>query len=421
MYQQPPGQPPQGGYPQQPPQPGYPQQHGYPQQPQSGYPQQPQMSPGGIPYYAPDEGAVRHDMDQWEQDQTSRRSSFLKVPTPQHQGQETAVDVYFCGGWAPDVKVPYAESVTHFVKTAQHPKGTVVTCTGDNSCRFCQSRKLALASPDQALRESAEMWGRSRRQMLYNVFNLSAPQSHYGQDGIMRPFLLGAGAQLQGDIKKLIDARGGFGALCNPQNGRPIRITKKKTGPKQMDVEWGCIDLQPAPLDQYFYPGYQNLWNLEEQTKASPDSEVDKVLQALGWPIPGGAVQEQVPQGYNPNPSPPHANPYPPQQHGYPQQPQYGAPPPPPGGGAPQGYQAPPPQGPPPGQQPPPPPQGNQAPPPNQGHAPPPPPQGYGAPPPPSQPGPGTAPPPPPVMSTGQGVPPPPPNQGGQGNGPAPY
>lgn len=441
-YQQPP--PPPGGYPQQPQGPAQPQQQ-Y-QQPQQQYqqpqaplppgqtppywPQQAQTPPqyqGGQPmhqapqpsgppqFYQVDDGAVQAALEDAEARAQQRRESVggskfgtqLKVPGPQGQlnwdasvpvGHEGYVDVFLGGPWSSDARIPFVESVVHYFQSHAHPKGFSVTCTDDpKTCRFCMARSLAFKSPDPNIQKSAQNWGRKRRAFVYNCFDLTNPQSHYGQDGVMRPFLLKAGPNLQTSLKRMFDTRGGINSFINPQNGRPIRITKKKTGPENMNVEWGAIDLDPAPLDQYFWPAAQNLWNLQEQISPSSDQEVTQAIMELGWPMPGGESP-----AYSAQPSPPHANPYQPApvpQSGY-------TPPPGPAGAPPQQYGAPP---------------QNMAPPPPGQYAPPPPPAGM-APPPgmPPAPVPNQGPPPmnpPPVSS----APPPPPGAPPPGNGQAPF
>lgn len=342
QYQQPPGQqqyqqPP--GQVQQPTPPYWPNNQTPPGQ-QGGNPQF-SNSPGMPVYNAPDPAATQGFLDEQARQSQARSSGgggdfakFIKVPGPNGQtkwdassgvpvGYTGHVDLYFCGCWAQGVTVPFVESVTHFVKTMTSPKGVVLGCTGDGDCAFDKARALAISSPDPSIRDSAQNWGRARKQTIYNVFNLSDPSSHYGQDGVMRPFLLGAGPQLQAALKQLFDARGGIGSFTHPTQGGAIRVTKKKTGPHEMNCEWGCIDLTPKqPLPEYFYPGLQNLWNLQDQVKPSTIEEIQKVIMELRWPMPDapyqdGQQQQQQQQAYNPGPQPPYGNPY-----GAPQAPQ---------------------------------------------------------------------------------------------------
>jgi len=203
----------------------------------------------------------------------------------------------------------------------------VLGYAGEDSL-WMQAVHLGMQHPDPRIQEIANNYGRVRRQWLYNVVDLSNPTTHYGQDGIMRPFILGAGSTLQKDIGILADTRGGISKLVHPISGRPLRYMKKKTGPEEMNVEYGVLDLDPAPLNQYFFPVMEKLWDLEAQTKAAMPEEMMRAIQEIGLPMPAtGQSFGQVPQSYNPNPAPAWGNPY-----AQPQQapPQYGAPPPPP-------------------------------------------------------------------------------------------
>jgi len=362
------------------------------------------MSPQGDPNQMPtvhlaDDQAAAAALDQAEQAAQARQAGgnfaqWLKIPGPQGQtkwdssvpvGFEGYADVFICPPWDATARIPFVEKVTHWYMSSANPKGKMLGCTDDdNTCLFCQARKLALASLDPAIQKAAKDWGRKRRQHLYNVIDLTNPPSHYGQDGIMRSFLFGAGPNCQSSLKRMFDTRGGINNFCNPQNGRPVRITKKKTGPENINVEWGAIDLDPMAIDRYFWGALSNLWNLREQSTVASQSDCLDAIRELNWPVPGG----QAPNSYNPDPAPPYGTPYGGQQ---------GMPP-----AAPQGAVYTPPQG-----SLPPPPQGMMT-------------QGQGVPPPPpagvNQ---GTPPPmnPPPVSS----APPPPPGQYGGGAGDPPF
>jgi len=153
--------------------------------------------------------------------------------------------------------------------------------------------------------------GRVRRQFLYNVVDVGNPATHYGQDGIMKPFVLAAGAQLQADIGRLANVRGGISKLCHVEQGRDLIVSKKKTGPEERNVEWGMLDMDPGPLVQSLWPTLQVLWDLETLHKAPTMEEVLGYIRELGLPMPSlGGSFGQVPQGFNPNPSAPYPSPY---------------------------------------------------------------------------------------------------------------
>lgn len=338
--QQPQGYPPQppqgasGGYGAPPP----PQAGGYPPQ-GGGYPPQ-QQAPAGMPqFYEADEAATAAALQQSTANSGRQGGPFpnyLRVPGPRgeqswkdvHTGYEGAIIIRVCPPWAAGKPV-FVETKTHFYKSSQNPKGKVIGFTGEDGL-FMAAIRMASESPDPRLQQLATNYGRVRTQYIWNALDLSNPASHYGDDGIMRPYILPAGAQLQNDLKRVIEARGGINAVIHPHGGRPLRLIKKKTGPEERNVEYSVIDLNPAPLDGYFYPALQNLWDLEAQIKTPTHEEVVSAIQELGLPMPAtGQSFAQVPASYQAGPQAPYPNPYP--QPGQPpaQQPGYGAPPPP--------------------------------------------------------------------------------------------
>ena len=110
------------------------------------------------------------------------------------------------------------EIKSHFFKSAQHPRGQALPYQGEDSL-YMQAIRAGLNSPDPRLREAAQNWGKVRKQFLYNVLDLSNPSTHYGQDGIMRSFILGCGATVHGDIGVLAANRGGMSRVVNIQKG----------------------------------------------------------------------------------------------------------------------------------------------------------------------------------------------------------
>lgn len=366
QYQQPPGMPQHGyagGYqhpqqaqqqyqqyqqPQQPP-PAMPQ-HGY----AGGYPNQaPQQPAGPPPVMNMNEEAAQAALKASEESFAAKTSmgdpfpNWLKFPGPEGQtkwdhsvpvGYAAHLDLYICPPWTDSVALPFLESVTHFYKSHPNPKGTVVTCTDDKTCLFCQARSAGLESVDVNVNRTATMWGKKRRQFIYNVLDLNNPNSHVYKDGKMRPLLLGASVTLQKALRKIFEVRG-VTQICDWQNFKPIRITKKKTGPQDIDIEYSAIDLEPIALPDMFYPALHAIWDLAEQVKPSAPNEIMQAIQELGLPLPGSAQQPHQTAAYNPMPAPP------PQQYQSP--PAYAGVSPTPAqaysGAAPGGVQAPPP------------------------------------------------------------------------------
>lgn len=340
--QQPPGYgspQPQQGYPQPPPGYGPPQpQQGYPQQPQGyGQPQQgyPQQQPGygppptvqgfqptmlaTMPQTHPvDDAAAAAAMAATASDAPrGNLPNFLKVPGPAGQtkwdgsvniGYEGRVRIRILPPWAVGKHV-WHEVRSYFYRSNQHPKGKTLAYMGEDSL-FQQALKMALQSPDQRLQTRAQEFGRVRRQFLYNVADVGNIGSHYGQDGIMKPFVLAAGAQLQADIARLANARGGVSKLVDVSLGRDLILSKKKTGPEERNVEWGMLDMDPGQFAQPLWPLLQNLWDLESLNKIPTQDEVIAAIQELGLPMPAtGSSFGQVPAAYNPGPAAPWGNP----------------------------------------------------------------------------------------------------------------
>jgi len=253
---------------------------------------------------------------------------FLKIPGP--RGQQTwdasvplqysnYVIIRILGPSAPGKPI-FVESKTHFYKSHKYPKGRVLGYQGENSL-FMQAIAEAARSNEARLQKIATEFGRVRWQYFYNVLDLSHPESHYGQDGVMRPYLLSAGRQLHRDIGNLSDHRGGISRIVSNEHGRAIRYTKTKNGPEPMNVEYDVRDEDPSPLHPYFYPATHNMWDLEAQIQNPTQDEVLEAIRELNLPMPAmGQSFGQVPStyqqqaqsmAYSPNPNPPYQNPYP--------------------------------------------------------------------------------------------------------------
>ena len=145
----------------------------------------------------------------------------------------------------------------------------------------------AVSGADAGLMKRAKEYGRVRKQWLYNVFVLDNPQLHFDQRQQMRPVVLAAGSTLHTALGDVVNACEGAMALVHPQQGRPVRLTKRKTGPQQMDIEYGAIPLDRSPLPPSFYPALQALWDLDAVDRVPTEEEMLKALQELGFPHPG--------------------------------------------------------------------------------------------------------------------------------------
>jgi hypothetical protein len=132
--------------------------------------------------------------------------------------------------------------------------------------------------------------GRVGRRALYQMILLEHAQSHLGVDGKMTPWIFRAPGGLHDDIVGKMRTKTVV-RILDPVHGRPLVIRKKKTGPQTFDVEWSVDDLDPAPLDPWYYPVFQNLWDLTKFVKPPKLADQLTAIQAMGFPVP-----EQLPQ-----------------------------------------------------------------------------------------------------------------------------
>lgn len=320
----------------------YPQAQPYPQQPPApqGYPTQ-----GPSPYAAqaapqgPQQGVVQ-GLPQWHEvdDEAARQAyaqtsqtgnfgptpQFLKVPGPRGQltwdstvpkGTSASIHIRLMPPWAQGKPI-FVESRTLFYKSNKYPRGRVLGFQGQDSL-YMQAISAAANSGDPRLQKIATEYGRVRTQYLYNVLDLTHPESHTGQDGVMRPYLLGAGGKLHREIGEIGETRGGISRIVSPLHGRPFKFTKTKNGVDTMNVEYGVVDLDPEPLHAYFGAALSNLWDLEQQILNPSQDEVLEAIRELGLPnpqqttvqVPAGYPTQQ-PMAYSPDPNPPHVDPY---------------------------------------------------------------------------------------------------------------
>lgn len=340
----PPGYAPQG-YP--PPQGAYPPPPGYaatlPPPPPPQLPQAPQQMPA---YYLPNEQAqqemakrVREEAERWGQD----GPKFVKILGPRGEekwegvpvGTQGSVNVWLLPPVVPGA--PFVQEVSsHFWKSAQFPKGRGINC-GKENCLVCKARELGVAYPDEQVQKRAKDFCKQRRKFFYNAANITDPRQHAYQNGTYRSQILDAGPTLFNEINAIVDHVGGISRLVDPQAGRMLRISKRKTGPNSMDIEYNVLPCDPGQLPQtfWFLLQQQAQWDLTQFGKPSTAEEQWKAVVDMGLGFLFGnvpPVQAAPPQtaAYNPNPAPAYPSPYPP-----PQAPQQGYP-------APQGYPPPP-------------------------------------------------------------------------------
>ena len=203
----------------------------------------------------------------------------------------------------PQGQQPYGifhKSFSHFYKSQEHPKGIPIICPGKATCLVCQSRSIALGSGNPELVTRAENWAKGRVNFLYQVVVLSDPTQHKADaTGKMRPVILQAGTNLHTSIGNVIKTRG-IGKIVDPRGGRPLLLTRTKTGFNTMDVDYAAIDMEPSALDPYWYGVLNNLYVLKDVVPMPTQEQMVTALREMQLPLPGGVtvslMQMQAPQ-----------------------------------------------------------------------------------------------------------------------------
>src|SRR4030065_636232 len=169
-------------------------------------------------------------------------------------------------------------SKKHFWKSHKNPRGTSITCVGEN-CPICRAKRFAIDSGNLEIQKRAKEFGAIRTQYLYNVAMLDNIQGHF-DGGAPKPFVLSAGARLHTAIGNLVEDRGIN--ICDPVQGRPIRLKKEKTGPSQMDVEYHATDEEPSPLPQALWPVLANLNDLNQLISIPKEEDFQMAILDMG-------------------------------------------------------------------------------------------------------------------------------------------
>ena len=228
--------------------------------------------------------------------------------------------------FAPPWPGAFENGYTNFLERPSHffnlgGKKFSVNCGGED-CGICEAYQLALDAGDK------NAFGKQRKQIIYQGFPLEM-QMQGGQyqffanvnalmhsDGVLRPMLFQAPITIHNKLNTLIPLKT-FDGLFHPDTGKPFVVTKKKTGPENVNVDWDMIELDPMPLPQEYRPGLQHLYKLHEIQLFQPATveEQKKTIMQAGLPMPakfggngqtfgppqGGfqqPTQQPMPQGY---------------------------------------------------------------------------------------------------------------------------
>lgn len=231
--------------------------------------------------------------------------------------------IWICPPWAAN-QLPYQEVSTHYWKSHRAPQGTTVACLGRERCPICAARNLLFRSGNPADAERAKSVGRPRNSSYFNILLLEWPQSHWDpQVGKMLPWVFRASSQVHKDIMDIFQMKG-MQHVYDPNNGRPIWVTKTKKGPNEMDVEWKAAIEDARPLGQEFWGCLYNLHDLSKLAKPATQQEVIQAITEMQLPVTAEVQQMvmAVPVAQSIQPEQPMQPPFPGQQGGPPQGPQ---------------------------------------------------------------------------------------------------
>lgn len=247
---------------------------------------QPPMLQSIPQYFRPDEQAMLQSYQQARMDLNSGSGyKFVKFLGPNGEDKWSGVPINYTAiiramllpPWAQGKHI-FAISKSHFWKSATKPQGGSIACPGSQTCKICQAKVQALDSGNAVLQKKAKDFGRVRTQYFYQVALLDNIQAHIENN--MAPYILGAGANLHSDIGNLIEDKSI--SIFDPQNGRPLRLKKTKTGNGIMDVEYKVTDEDPSPLPQVLWALLNNLIDLEKVNKMPTDQEMMEAVQDMG-------------------------------------------------------------------------------------------------------------------------------------------
>jgi hypothetical protein len=299
-----------------------------PQMPQAAFPpqmpMQPQM-PGGMPqqampgaspvmpqYFLPDEEQLRAEFANSGGGFGGGGSDipFVRFLNPQGGASwenvsppyEYRVRLYLAPAWAAGKSI-FRPSRSHFWISAAKPRGASIACPGPDTCLVCQARDQIFKGADEAAKSRAREIGRVRLQFYYNVFMLDLYEAHFDRTHTkFRPFILPAGKRLHDSIHNIITARGGVINIVDPYKGRPLFVSKRKKGATRQDIDYMVIDDNPAPLPSAFWPGLNELWDLDAIDKMPTHEQMFAAVQDMQL-SPSGAFFAQ-PQFPAPAPTP---------------------------------------------------------------------------------------------------------------------
>ena len=236
-----------------------------------------------------------------------------------HVGFQRVSEVWVCQPPQGQHEISFSLKRHHIMwYEAGQQKHDNIDCWDPATCGICLSAPLAAQNPNLAKSVKA---AEARWQHYYQILDLQNLMIHYVDnkgnmrgDNMMRPLILACSKTMHDAIGAGVNALGMVTKLVDPYAGRPMLISRKKTGNEMRDVEYNAQYAPDAqPLPQEFYGALQNLWDLKTFRKKPTQEDWTQACVRLGWPVAGAPVQSQVPANFQQGSMPPHQNPYQPQ------------------------------------------------------------------------------------------------------------
>lgn len=199
-------------------------------------------------------------------------------------GYEASYVIWLLPAWAPGI-LPHVNDPSHFYRSAEKPQGTGITCAGEGQCWVCAARNALFKTGSEVDAKKAQDAGKLSKRAIYQIILLEHYQSHFTPDGRMVPWLFRVPGGLHNDIVEKIKNKTAM-KIMHPQHGRPLVVRKKKKGAQTFDIDWAIDDLDPRPLDQHFWPIFQNLYDLTKFVKKPTLTEQYEAIVAMNFPVP---------------------------------------------------------------------------------------------------------------------------------------
>lgn len=176
-------------------------------------------------------------------------------------------------------------------------------CVGAG-CEMCSFVKSLFASRDEDTVELAKSIKRKERlylqcAMLENLQGhyVEADDGHGGKVKRFRPALFGYGSKLQIKLTSLTITRGC--SLDHPDNGLNIQVSKSKTGPADMNVDYDALDVGlPGPMPPEFRPLLDDLCDLRILVKQPDPRAISEAIRLIREKQMVTVGSTQVPTGY---------------------------------------------------------------------------------------------------------------------------